>query len=91
MRIHPHKSISHHIIDDCLRAGPLPVKIQLEHGDGHKAEGLDGFKDDGLVGVEFFGDRADVLFCADAEDREARAEGVEGFNSAEDVVSIVEK
>lgn len=67
------------------------MEVQLQHGDGYEAERLDGFKNGGLIGVELFGDRADVLFCADAEDGETRAEGVEGFNSAEDVISIVDK
>lgn len=91
LRIHPNEPIRHQIIDDGLRARPLPVQIQLQHGDAHVAEDLDCFENRSLVGIELFGDRADVLFWADAEDGEARAEGGEGFNSAEDVVSIIDQ
>lgn len=88
LSIQPNQPISQQIINDRLRAGLLPAQIQLEHGDAYEAENLNGFEDGGLVGVELFGDRADVLFVADEEEGEAGAERIEGLDGAEDVVSI---
>lgn len=70
-----------------MRASCLPVQIQPQHGDAHVAQDLDGFEDCGLVCVEFFGNRPDVLFAADAEEGKAGAEGFEGFYSTENIIS----
>lgn len=69
-----------------MRAGALPVEIDLQHGQGDVAEQLDGLEDGALVGVEFLGDAADQAAMANLHDGEARAEGRQGIDGALDIV-----
>lgn len=84
--IHPQQASRHHVVNDGPAPRPVPGQVVPQHAHAHVAQDLDGLDDGGLVVAELLGHAAHVLFSADLEDRVAPAEGLQGADSAADVV-----